>query len=261
MFEPGTANGPAAGLARPREAGSLRLAVDEVHVWCAGLDVPPDTYARLYATLPEDERNRSARFRSRSDHQHFIVSHGVLRELLGRYLQVPTDRVRYRCNAFGKPDLAHELGSRIRFNLSHAAGLALIAIAAESDVGVDVERIQPESHYRHIARNFFSATEADQLRALPADRQAEAFVACWTAKEACLKACGAGLTIPLDQVVVPLTADPAGSPKDVHVPPHDLVPGSRWTVHALRPAPGYVGALAIEERHRRVRQWRWRIAA
>jgi 4'-phosphopantetheinyl transferase len=164
-------------------------------------------------------------------------------DLLGRYLQVPPGRIRYRYNAFGKPDLAHEFGGRIRFNLSHAGGLALIAIAAESDVGVDLEFVETRADYQTIARSFFSAAEADPLGALAVDRRAEAFLGCWTKKEACLKACGAGLAIPLDRVVVPV--DPARDPVDVHVRAYDLVPATRWSVYTLRPAPGYVGALAI----------------
>lgn len=240
MFEPGTTHGTHGTTA----TRALRLASDEVHCWCARLNVPPDTYARLYATLTSDERSRSARFRSRSDHHHYIVAHGVLRDLLGRYLQVPPGCIRYRYNAFGKPDLAHEFGGRIRFNLSHAGGLALIAIAAESDVGVDLEFVETRADYQTIARSFFSAAEADPLGALAVDRRAEAFLGCWTKKEACLKACGAGLAIPLDRVVVPV--DPARDPVDVHVRAYDLVPATRWSVYTLRPAPGYVGALAIE---------------
>src|SRR2546426_1372848 len=39
---------------------SFQLASDDVHSWCASLDVPPETSAHLYATLTPDERTRSA---------------------------------------------------------------------------------------------------------------------------------------------------------------------------------------------------------
>src|SRR5207249_7736536 len=68
----------------PSRPSSFELASDEVHSWCASLDVPPETSARLYATLTPDERTRSARFRFERDQQRFIVARGVLRELLGR---------------------------------------------------------------------------------------------------------------------------------------------------------------------------------
>src|SRR6266568_2235902 len=69
----------------PSLPSSFQLASDEVHSWCASLDVPPETSARLCATLTPDERTRSARFQFERDQQRFIVARGVLRDLLGRY--------------------------------------------------------------------------------------------------------------------------------------------------------------------------------
>src|SRR5258708_23147208 len=103
------------------EPGSFRLASDEVHSWCASLDVPPETSARLYATLAFDERNRSARFRFQRDRQRFIVAHGVLRDLLPRYLQTQPRRISYVYNAFAKPALSPEFGRRLKINLSHSS--------------------------------------------------------------------------------------------------------------------------------------------
>jgi 4'-phosphopantetheinyl transferase len=238
--------------------GSFRLASDEVHSWCASLDVPPETSARLYATLTPDERNRSARFQFEHDQQRFIVARGVLRDLLGRYLQTQPSQINFVYNAFGKPDLSPEFANRLKFNLSHSAGFALIAIATASNVGVDLEYIRAQSDYADIARRFFSAAEVDYLIALPSHLYAETFFSCWTKKEAYLKACGEGLAIPLNSFSVPLTTDPAHTPVDLYVASKDIVPAKRWSLYTLRPAPGYAGALAIEGTRWRLRQWRWK---
>jgi 4'-phosphopantetheinyl transferase len=234
----------------PSLPSSFQLASNEVHSWCASLDVPPETSARLYATLTPDERTRSARFHFERDQQRFIVARGVLRDLLGRYLQTQPSQIRFVYNAFGKPDLGPEFASRLKFNLSHSAGLALIAIATASNVGVDLEYIRAQSDYADIARRFFSAAEVDYLSALPGHLYAEAFLSCWTKKEAYLKACGEGLAIPLPGFSVPLTTDPAHAPVDLCV---------GWSFYTLRPAPGYAGALAIEGSGWRLRQWQWKI--
>src|SRR5204863_1310203 len=63
----------------PSLPNSFQLASDEVHSWCASLDVAPETSARLYATLTPDECTRSARFQFERDQQHFIVPRGALR--------------------------------------------------------------------------------------------------------------------------------------------------------------------------------------
>jgi 4'-phosphopantetheinyl transferase len=235
---------------------SFQLPPDEVHTWCASLDVPPETSARLYGTLSPDERARSARLKFERDQQRFIVARGVLRELLGRYLQTQASQIKFRYNTFGKPDLDAEFGNRVKFNLSHSAGLALIAIAPGSDVGVDLECIQAQSDYADIARGFFSRAECDYLRALPDHLYAECFFHCWTKKEAYVKACGEGLAIPLKSFSVPLRSDPA-HPAVVHVAPHDIASARRCSLYTLRPAPGFAGALAIEGDGWRLRQWEW----
>lgn len=218
---------------RRTRATPFRLAPAEVHCWCINLDVPPETSARLYTTLTADEHDRVARFRFRSD--RFVVAHGVLRDLLGRYLQIQPERIRYVFNAFGKPYLSPEFGGRLKFNLSHSAGLALVAIAAESDVGVDLEYLRAQSDYPDIARRFFSAAEADDLGAVPNHRYAEAFIGCWTKKEAYVKARGCGLASPAN----------------------DITGATRWSIYALQPAPGYIGALVMEGHGWRLSQWQW----
>ena len=206
----------------------------------------PEASARLYATLAPDERARSARFQFERDRRRFIVARGVLRDLLARYLQSEPGQLRFVYNAFGKPGLSPESASRLKFNLSHSAGVALIAIGA-ADVGVDLETIRAHADYADVARHFFSPAEIDHLRALPSHLHAEAFFNCWTKKEAYLKARGQGLALPLNGFSVPLTADPAQAPADVH----------GWSLYSLRPAPGFAGALAIEGAGWRLREWQW----
>lgn len=198
----------------------LRLPRGEVHSWCVTLDVPAEVADGLYATLSADERNRSARFRFERDRRRFVVAHGALRELLGCYLGTHPGHVRFAHNACGKPALSPECGTRLRFNLSHSAGCALIAIAADADIGVDLEYIRPLPDHAEIAQHFFSAADV----ATP-----QAFFGHWTRHEAYVKACGEGLD----------STAPA--------------PDRRWSVFSLEPAPGYIGAVVVEGSGWRVR--------
>jgi 4'-phosphopantetheinyl transferase len=236
--------------ATPSVTGPFQLARDEVHSWCVTLDPPSETSAGLYATLTCDERNRSARLRFERDRQRFIVTHGALRELLGRYLRTPPDQIRFVCNAFGKPALSPEFGSRLKFNLSHSADLALIAIAADADIGVDLEYIRAQPDYAEIARHFFSPAEVDRLSRLPRHLHARAFLSCWTKKEAYVKACGEGLAMPP-------TTDPAHAAADPYGESPLSPPARCWSLYTLQPAPGYIGALAVEGSGWRLTQWHW----
>lgn len=214
------------------------LAPNEVHTWCVRLDVPEDVVGRLYEMLSRDERDRSARLHFDRDRQRFIVAHGALRELLGCYVGTRPGDLRFVHNEFGKPGLAPEFDFRPRFNLSHSAELALIAIAADAEVGVDVERVRAEADYVEIAKRFFSTEEVDELNRVPGHLHAEAFLGCWTRKEAYMKARSEGFAIPPESFSV-LHLDGA------------------WSLHALQPAPGYVGALAVEGMGRRLSQHHW----
>jgi len=133
-----------------------------------------------------------------------------------------------------------ELG-RLKFNLSHSADLALIAIAADAEIGVDLEFIREQSDWAEIARCFFSAAEVYHLNTLPSHLHAHAFFSCWTKKEAYVKARGEGLSLDGTRT--------------------DAVLARRWSLYTLQPAPGYIGALAVEGRGRRLRHWHWQASA
>jgi 4'-phosphopantetheinyl transferase len=163
--------------------------------------------------------------------QRFIAAHGGLRELLGRYLRVHPGEVRFGHNEFGKPALSGQFGGRLTFNLSHSADLALIGVATDAKIGVDVEHIRDEPDFTEIAQWFFAAAEVEELNRLPSELRARAFLSSWTRKEACAKAQGKGL----------------GATNEIAEPPG-------WSLYSLQPAPGYVGALVVEGSGWRVTQ-------
>lgn len=213
-----------------------RLPAREVHVWSAGLNLPPARLARLQATLSAGERRRAEVFRCARDRRRFVAAHGVLREILACYLETRPEHIAYVRNACGKPGLAPGYPGRLEFNLAHTAELALVAVAAGGELGVDVESLRAGTDDMLIARCFFSPAEVARLAAVPETSRATAFLGCWTKKEACLKACGAGLTLPLSAFSVP--------PGNGRVAIAGF-PAKCWSVYTLRPARGYLGALAI----------------
>lgn len=203
------------------------LALDEVHCWSVPLDASPNTLAVLFETLTDDERDRAARLRFERERRRFIVARATLRELLGRYVGTPPDRVRFTYNEFGKPRLTPEFGGPhcIKFNLSHSGDLALIAVAWDAEVGVDVEHIRP-SDYTDLARSSFAPSEIEQLSAAPRHLRARAFFSSWTRREAYAKARGESL------------------------PEGPLEPRGQWTLFSLEPVAGCIAAVAIEGNRR-----------
>ena len=228
---------------------------DEVHVWRADTDSGGFRVEGLRQTLSASERARAERFAFRRDRDRFIVRRGLLRAILGRYLAMDSARVEFQYGAGGKPALAPQNdGTQLRFNVSHSAGLALYAVARGREIGVDLEAIQPVIARERIPEHFFSPWEVATLRALPVDAQPEAFFACWTRKEAYVKARGEGLALPLDRFDVTLVP---GEPAALVRTADDAREASRWSLQALAPGRGYVGAVAVEGHAGRLRCWQW----
>ncbi|MGH7773245.1 MAG: 4'-phosphopantetheinyl transferase family protein [Candidatus Binatia bacterium] len=232
---------------------TLILGSDEVHIWRATLDLNASDVQDLWQTLSADERARAEQFHFQKDRERFIVGRGLLRIILGRYLDTKPENLRFCYNPQGKPALAREPGrDGICFNLSHSDGLALYAITRRREVGVDLERIQPDLAVDEIAEHFFSPREIAMLRALPTHMQKEAFFNCWTRKEAYIKARGEGLTLRLDQFAVSLAPGEPAALLDTKDDPQEA---SRWSLRELVPGPGYVAALAAEGYNWQLRCW------
>ena len=215
------------------------LTTDAIHVWRAALAVDPATLQRLENLLADDERARAERFIFQQDRDRFIAARGILRELLGTYLQCEPRNIEFSYGPRGKPAISSD-GARypLRFNLSHSQGLALIGVSREREIGIDVERIRPEFAGEEIAKRYFSAREVLELGRLPGELRTEAFFLCWTRKEAYIKAEGDGLHIPLDTFDVSLTP---GLPAELH-----SADQSRWSLRSLTPDSGFVAAIVGE---------------
>jgi 4'-phosphopantetheinyl transferase len=219
------------------------------------LDQTPSQIQSFLHNLAADEQARAERFHFERDRGHFIVARGVLRAILGGYLKRAPEGLSFCYGSHGKPAIAGESGGdAIRFNVSHSHGIALYAVTRGREVGVDLERIRFNLAVAEIAERFFSRREVAMLRALPTEEQREAFFRCWTRKEACLKARGEGLSLPLDQVDVSLAP---GEPDAAPGTQPDSSDASRWSLQELAPAPGYVAALAVEGHGWRLACWQW----
>ena len=233
----------------------LDLVTNEIHVWCASLDQAVSRLHRLRQTLSMDERMRAERFRFEQDRTRFIVSRGILRTILGRYLNVEPGRLQFCYGKNGKPMLADTFGKRtIFFNMSDSEGIALYAFSRDGEIGVDIEKICDNPERDQIADQICSVRESAVFRALPETMKKEAFFNCWTRKEAFVKAIGDGLCSPLDKFDVSIV--PGESARLLRIE-GDSKGASRWSIQDLKPAYGFAAAFAIGRRSWQLRCWRW----
>jgi 4'-phosphopantetheinyl transferase len=174
----------------------LRLADNETHLWWAFPDRIRDSalLSRQHLTLSPEEQDRHRRFVFENHRHRYLVSHALVRDVLSQYAPVaPCDWI-FEANAYGRPEIAAPREWRwLRFNLSHSGERAVVAVARQIDLGVDVESVSTRDGLTDIANRFFSPLEVAQLRSAP-----DLFFDFWTLKEAYIKARGMGLSIPLD---------------------------------------------------------------
>jgi 4'-phosphopantetheinyl transferase len=227
----------------------------EVHVWRVSLDSQARHAERLADELSEDERSRADRFRFEGDRRRYHASRGTLRAILSRYVRFPPREIVFVYSVKGKPSLPSRAGEcDLRFNLSHAGGIALVAVALGRDVGVDIECIRDGTLAEEIGERFFAPAEVAAMRELPPAERSRAFFHCWTRKEAYLKARGEGVSLPLRSFQMALAP---GDPAALLATPDDPRECSRWSLQDLAPGCGYAAAVAVAGHGWQLRLWDW----
>ncbi len=142
--------------------------------------------------------------------------------------------MRFSYSVNGKPEMAGE--PCLYFNVTHCENLALLAVSAGSPVGIDLERLRTDFAPEPLAVRFFAPAEQEALQQAPPQDKHRVYWAIWTAKEAYLKALGAGLNTPLNSFAVFPDTGQVWLPGPVLAPVR-LLP--------LAPAPNFVAAVAV----------------
>ncbi len=222
----------------------LELVNGDTHVFCATLDQPLARLEQFAEMLSADERARAARFVFKQDRTRFLAGRGQLREILGWLLHTRPAQLAFAYGDHGKPQLAAPVGGRfLYFNLAHSDTIAVCAVSAQHEIGIDIEHVRPIREAEEIATRFFSASENAEWHSLPAGRQMEAFYNLWTGREALVKAVGSGLGEPFGRAEMLL---------DSEKPARLLNPANRadrfpnFFLHSLIPASGYTVTTATK---------------
>jgi 4'-phosphopantetheinyl transferase len=218
----------------------LICASGDVDVWRVALDCSPTDLIAFEAALSSTERVRASKFATEELRRRWIAARGALRMILAAYLGVSPGSLVLTSDANGKPKLA-KVDSAVFFNLTHSAHLAFVAISARKSVGIDAEILRTDIVWEEISSRFFARVEADEIRSLAPEWRNAAFFACWTRKEAYLKAIGIGLHAALDKFQMSVQPD---DPRLLWVEGNSDEP-RRWSIHDLT-EPDVAVALAVK---------------
>ena len=219
----------------------LEIGEDEVHVWFAYLPSDPGAEREAWTVLAPEERARANRLRQYRDRALQVRTRALVRRVIATYLEVAPQDVDIATGSDGKPEVA---GSDTRrwplFNVSHSDTVALMAVSASHEVGVDVERVRADVLWRDIADEFFSPVEVDVIGHVPRADRRRAFFDCWVRKEAYLKGLGVGLRRSTTDFAVPVLG--VGGP----VEDPGLASPRAWYVYGLEIESGFSAAVAAD---------------
>jgi 4'-phosphopantetheinyl transferase len=228
-----------------------------VHIYRVRLDDP-----RLHACrrlLSDDEILRADRFRFPLHRDRFIAGRAALRILLAQLIGKSPQEISFAYTENGKPYIP-DLMSAVTFNVSNSEDLCLIAVGPFAHIGVDIEHISEDREFEDMARRFFSAGEATGIMQLPEELRAAAFFACWTRKEAFVKAHGVGLVYGLDQFEVAVSPnEPTCLLSIAQTSAHakGLNDPKEWSLFNLNVDDGFAAALAVHGSVQQILELDW----
>ena len=230
---PSTGSSIPAGAPRSWSPGPAdpRLEKGAVHIWRAELQAVDDELGQL---LSKEERARAERLLSQGARERWVRCRGVLRALLGRYLQLDPRDLEFSLGEHGKPTLDTPGAGPLQFNLSHSGEIALYAVSDAGTVGIDVETARRRVDELGVAARVLGDAEAARLGDLDPETRIGEFLRAWVLHEAAIKCRGAGLGRPSE-----------GSPAR-----------EQWTAE-LVVGPGAAAAVVAERRPSQLDLWEW----
>jgi 4'-phosphopantetheinyl transferase len=230
------------------------LGNNEAHIWHVDIKKTAHDLEYYRGLLSDEEREQENRYHFERDRMRYAITHGVLRLLIGVYLNIAPHKVSFNFSKRYKPALSDNANLKLCFNLSHSGNFIVYAFSMDCELGIDIETIRKMKDADGIIERFCSEREKVDYFSVPKKDRTKAFFNCWTRKEAYTKARGDGLYFPLDHFSVSLK--PGDSPRLIEVA-DESGEKDRWDIHEIPVHDEYLGALAIENRKSILRFFQW----
>jgi 4'-phosphopantetheinyl transferase len=201
-----------------------------VHLWRVNLD----SLGEEPGLLSSHEREKLSKYRNASDRSRKSAARVALRKILACYVNVPPADIRLEYDLNGKPVLLSSQNfADVRFNLSHSYGTALIGFCRGEQIGVDLERVDPDFPAAGILERF-SRRGLFAFESPDPKTDVTSFYRLWTRNEAYVKGSGLGLA-GLAALHFDDRDNPRGSLSDAV---------GHWSIISFEMGTDFVGALA-----------------
>lgn len=224
---------------------SLQLPRKQVHIWHLQLPDQLHNTAHYIPLLDQAEKHRLSGFSRPLMRQNYLLIRACVRNILGNYLGCPAAQVNISTNPYNKPQLCPKQEPvNLQFSISHSANNAVIALALDAPVGIDLELRHRKPNIQALLRRYFSSKTAAQIEAQPAAVRTEAFLRVWTRFEAYKKAMGTGLRGGDQAIDIPCLSQPVDRF-------HPLFPGDNqrghWLTAEINSEPGTLISVVVDE--------------
>ena len=173
---------------------------NDLQLWHGKVEAEDAHYQAYWRVLDADEQIHAGKLTNPLLHKRYVEIHGRLRNLLALTLNESPEQIRIKKAEHGKPYLVDY--PDVAFNLSHTAGLAMIAVARQCRLGVDIEICKPRLNVSGLVAKCFAKEEAAFWGQLSESEKIPAFYRFWTRKEAFVKATGHGIALGLNHCVI-----------------------------------------------------------
>ena len=151
--------------------------------------------------LTDTERNRAAKFHQRIDRNRFTVGRSILRQALGKILNLPPLEVPIGVEK-GRPFLEATASPPLFFNISHSGSCVMLILSRHYQVGIDVEVLRDFPDMDQVANRVMTDEEYNWYIELEPTRRSDAFYRLWVRKESILKCLGTGFEIEPRRITV-----------------------------------------------------------
>ncbi len=190
---------------------AIRMTEKFVDVWQANILSQEAAKQNYYELLNADEKQKVDTFLRAELQQKYINTRGILRKVLGTYLNMKPQDINIKTAEYGKPFVDD---SEIFFNLSHTGNKLVIAVSNVSEIGIDLEQLRGRKNLKGLVKKCLSTVEKKSWESLSEQQQIFMFYYLWVRKEALVKAIGRGIAMGLDQCIV----DPVQQTKFLSIP-------------------------------------------
>ncbi|SFU45573.1 4'-phosphopantetheinyl transferase [Clostridium sp. DSM 8431] len=149
----------------------------------------------LLSFVDENKKKKALRFIRKEDRIRTLIADIMVRSYVCEKYNYKNKDIIYGYNEFKKPYLINK--DNINFNVSHSGKYVVAAFDNEA-IGVDVEKINKDTEYKVLAKNFYTKNEYLRIENLNEEKSIIEFFKLWTFKESYIKFEGKGLSIPLN---------------------------------------------------------------